>query len=468
MNATDPITPRARAAGTAPASRWSRLRAGLWRGFHAYGRWLVSISWKRFFLLALLLMIAASVLERVPPFSWHVGTSIDRMRADPATPSAKSSPSASPRTASRQEPWIQIDSPSEGSKSEGVVITIDERGIRVTPKTPAPAEPAASAPATAASAPASSSVAISGPETEKDQTALLEALRSAAEELRRAAREAREDIRAASQEALDDEHDALEQVRHAHLGDPLTDIALAWVVASIIMKITYRGQMIAQADAQRAEETAEAEQLKRQVAEARVAAVQAQVEPHFLFNTLASIDHLIETDPPRASRMQKSLIALLRATLPSLREPTATLRTLGQEVEVIVPYLDILKMRMEERLRVLMDIPDGLRSAQFPPLMLQGLVENAVKHGLEPKPEGGSLHLRAQVVDGQLVVEVADSGVGLGRSPTPGTGTGLAQIRERLQLLYGSHARLDLRDAATAGTIATLTLPYRVAGNATS
>ena len=466
MKPAEPTAPPPPQPGAVSTSRWSRLRAGFLRGFHAYGRWLVSISWKRFFLLALLLMIAASVLEKVPPFSWHVGSSIDRVRADAARSPL---PAEASRPRMTQEPRSPVEPAAEDAKAEGVVISIDERGIRITGKSSPAAETAGSAPAADTRDATNTSIAITLPGTPEERTALVEAVRSAAEEIKRATREAREEIRAVRQEALDiDEHDAFDRVRHAHLGDPLTDIALAWIVASIIMKITYRGQMLARADAQRAEQTAEAEQLKRQVAEARVAAMQAQVEPHFLFNTLASIDHLIETDPPRASRMQKSLIALLRATLPSLREPAAATRTLGQEVEVVVPYLDILKVRMEERLRVLMDIPEGLRSAQFPPLMLQGLVENAVKHGLEPKPEGGSLHLRAQVVDGQLVVEVADTGVGLGQSTSSGTGTGVAQIRERLQLLYGVDGQLDLRDGATAGTIATLRLPYRVASSSVS
>jgi len=114
--------------------------------------------------------------------------------------------------------------------------------------------------------------------------------------------------------------------------------------------------------------------------EARMAAMQAQVEPHFLFNTLASIDHLIETDPPRASQMQKHLIALLRASMPTLREASdGGTRDLGRELAVIRPYLEILKVRMEERLATDIDVPEGLLSAEFPPMMIQTLVENAIK-----------------------------------------------------------------------------------------
>lgn len=193
-----------------------------------------------------------------------------------------------------------------------------------------------------------------------------------------------------------------------------------------------------------------------------MAAMQAQVEPHFLFNTLASIDHLIETDPPRASRMQKSLIALLRATMPAMREGTVNgVRDLGQEIAVIEPYLEILKVRMEERLETQVDVPEGLRSAEFPPMMVQGLVENAIKHGLEPKPQGGQLTVKAEIAHGQLVVTVTDTGVGFGKADTAGTGTGLANIRERLRLLYGDRARLDVSTPEGGGTQARVTLPYK-------
>jgi sensor histidine kinase YesM len=189
--------------------------------------------------------------------------------------------------------------------------------------------------------------------------------------------------------------------------------------------------------------------------------MQAQVEPHFLFNTLASIDHLIETDPARASKMQRNLIALLRASMPTMREANATgTRDLGRELAVIRPYLEILKVRMEERLQTDVRVPDGLLSAEFPPMMLQGLVENAIKHGLEPKPEGGTLTVSAEILHGKLAVTVADTGLGFGKAATAGTGIGLSNIRERLALLYGHKASLTVAENPGGGTAVTITVPY--------
>jgi len=185
------------------------------------------------------------------------------------------------------------------------------------------------------------------------------------------------------------------------------------------------------------------------------------VEPHFLFNTLASIDHLIETDPARACTMQKNLIALLRASMPTLRDGDGGPRDLKREIEVIRPYLEILKVRMEDRLRTEVDVPEGLLSAEFPSMMIQTLVENAIKHGLEPKPEGGLLSVRAEVQHGKLAVTVADTGVGFGKAATAGTGVGLANVRERLQLLYGNKASLSVRENPAGGTVVTITVPYK-------
>jgi LytS/YehU family sensor histidine kinase len=185
------------------------------------------------------------------------------------------------------------------------------------------------------------------------------------------------------------------------------------------------------------------------------------VEPHFLFNTLASIDHLIETDPARASQMQKNLIALLRASMPAMRESHPLAHNLGREMAVIRPYLEILKVRMEDRLQTRINVPDGLLSADFPSMMIQSLVENAIKHGLEPKAEGGTLDVKAEIVHGKLAVTVADTGLGFGKAATAGTGVGLANIRERLQLLYGNKASMTIGENAPSGTVVTITVPYQ-------
>ncbi len=252
----------------------------------------------------------------------------------------------------------------------------------------------------------------------------------------------------------------------------MPQLAFLLIMISIVIKASFKQQIQAEEKATAATYLAEAEQLKRQLVEARLSAMQAQVEPHFLFNTLASIDHLIETDPPRASLMQKSLIALLRATLPAMRESTtSSVRYLGQELAVIRPYLDIQKMRMEDRLQVQWDIPEGLNSAEMPNMMVLSLVENAFKHGLEPKAEGGTLALRAEVIHGKLIITVRDTGVGFYPSEIQGAagsssgGFGLKNIRERLALIYGDQASLSLRALEPyegSGTLAQLTVPYKV------
>ena len=283
-------------------------------------------------------------------------------------------------------------------------------------------------------------------------------------------KEAVEEARAEIEKAIDEAKAAAREeagaggrvrVVRVSLGDFLPQAALLFILASAIVKINYKGRLQAEAKAAQATETAERESLERQVAEARMAAMQAQVEPHFLFNTLASIDHLIETDPARASTMQKNLIALLRASMPTMREANSRgVADLGREMAVVRPYLEILKVRMEERLVTEVDVPDGLLSAEIPPMMIQSLVENAVKHGLEPKPEGGRLTVKAEIVHGMLQVSVADTGLGFGKAATAGTGIGLANIRERLQLLYGERATLAVSENTPSGTRVVITVPY--------
>jgi sensor histidine kinase YesM len=239
----------------------------------------------------------------------------------------------------------------------------------------------------------------------------------------------------------------------------MPQLAFLFILLWAGIKIAYAGRVKAEAAAAQAHHVAEEESLKRQVVEARMAAMQAQVEPHFLFNTLASIDHLIEVDPPRASLMQKNLIALLRASMPAMRERATNL---GRELEVVRPYLEILKVRMQGRLRAEITVPEGLYSAEFPPMMLQSLVENAIKHGLEPKTEGGSIAVSAEVVHGKLAVTVTDTGVGFAKAATAGTGTGLTNTRERLKLIHGNAAELRITENSPTGTRVTIVVPYKV------
>ena len=172
------------------------------------------------------------------------------------------------------------------------------------------------------------------------------------------------------------------------LGAP--QVAFLFIIASLIIKAVAGGKHNAEVAASQAVERAEKEQLERTALEAHLEALQAQIEPHFLFNTLASIDQLILTDPPRASRMQQSLIRYLRAAMPQMRASGNGARpTLGQQVDLSRAFLEIMAVRMEDRLQAVMSVPEGLKSAAFPSMMLQTLVENAIRHGLEPKAEGG-------------------------------------------------------------------------------
>ena len=465
---------------TTAASIWNRAASTAVRLFHQYGNWLVGISWKRFFLFALLLLILASVLQKLPPFRTSWTEVIDEMPkvAIPKAPQLPEIPPIPP------VPNIRIETPgstASGAKDDDVVISVDKNGVRITPR---PASPAASAGAAAsAAAPVASSgggsveIALPGATREAIREAVRaarEAAREAAQEARQQAEEARREAQDAIEEARRDadeaRRDAAEAIAEARkskrtrivsFGDWMEDFAFFWIVASALLKITYKGRVQAEEKAAVATETAESEQLKRQVVEARMAAMQAQVEPHFLFNTLASIDHLIETDPPRASQMQKNLIALLRASMPTMRESHPAAHNLGREMAVIRPYLEILKVRMEDRLQTEIAVPDGLLSADFPSMMIQSLVENAIKHGLEPKPEGGQLTVRAEIVHGKLAVTVADTGLGFGKAATAGTGIGLANIRERLQLLYGNRASMVVAENTPSGTLVTLTVPYQ-------
>ena len=257
---------------------------------------------------------------------------------------------------------------------------------------------------------------------------------------------------------IEDVEEGLVEIGRHTRRPPLASIMFLFVLALFVMRMFARAQQRAEKRVDAAEATADREALQRQLVEARLQILQAQVEPHFLFNTLAAVEHLIETAPPRAAQMQRHLIAYLRAALPRMRQQSATV---GQEMELCVSYLRIMQMRMEERLRFDVTVPPGLASASLPPMLLQSLVENSIRHGLEPKPEGGVVNLSAEVRDGKLYVTVADTGLGF--SPDAAAGIGLANIRERLQQLFGTDGALTIEPNLPSGTRATIAVPYAVA-----
>ena len=232
------------------------------------------------------------------------------------------------------------------------------------------------------------------------------------------------------------------------------------VVSAFIIKIVAGGKRRAERTATEATKRAEEEQLQRTVLEARMEALQAQIEPHFLFNTLASIDQLIQTDPPRASKMQRSLIRYLRSAMPQMREGKRP--TLGQQVDLSSAFLEIMAVRMEGRMESVVHVPDGLKSAVFPSMMLQTLVENAIKHGLAKRADAGRIEISARIVADRLELSVRDDGIGMTASEREGVG--LSNTRERLHTLYGADARVTIqapRDGG-GGTEVVLTLPLRV------
>jgi sensor histidine kinase YesM len=161
--------------------------------------------------------------------------------------------------------------------------------------------------------------------------------------------------------------------------------------------------------------------------------------------------------------MQQSLIRYLRSAMPQMREGSRS--SLGQQIDLCSAFLEIMAVRMEERLQPVVNVPEGLKSAVFPSMMLQTLVENAIKHGLEPRAEGGRLEISAEIIDGKLAVHVLDTGHGF--QPNAEGGVGLANIRERLKALYNGRAELIISVPPAGGTCVTIKVPYEIAATTT-
>jgi hypothetical protein len=391
------------------------ILARLHRAFDAVATWVTQLSWWKFLLFATLSLIAATILQN-ELFSGPVEE-------------------------------IVVHDERSGRSRPDTQIMIDERGIHFNPgrrppgspePEPAPAMPDVPVPPVPPKAGSAGDVHIPLPP------------------------QIGEELSIAIEQAVEDAAEQKVTRYHKQASTWFRSFVLLLLIALFATKALVGGKKRAELQSREAIEAAERESMHRQLSEAKMQMMQAQVEPHFLFNTLASVEHLIETDPPRASAMQRSLIQYLRAVLPQMRDNNVV-TNLGREADMVRAYLNLLKMRMEERLIVSMEVPEHLRSAAFPPMMLQSLVENAIKHGLECKPEGGTLRIFADVVGERLRVIVSDNGVGFGVMPSTGTGTGLTNIRERLKMLFGERATLRIGPNEPSGVVATIEVPYQPA-----
>ena len=232
-----------------------------------------------------------------------------------------------------------------------------------------------------------------------------------------------------------------------HLLQNPNALAASILLAIVISSIFY---MLFSAGARRL-------QAEKRAAEAQLRLLQGQIEPHFLFNTLANVSSLMDEDVPRAKLMLETFTDYLRASLGSLRRLDATL---GAELDLVGHYLELMKTRMEERMQYTVICDPDLRDVVMPPFLLQPLVENALHHGLEPKVEGGSIQVSAQRVGAELVLDVLDDGMGPDVTRRrPGAGMALANVRERLQVQFGAAATLTLTPA-NPGMRATIRMPY--------
>jgi len=431
--------------------------ASFQRGFDVTANWVTQLSWWKFFLFAALSMIAASILqEELFSPSRNSAMSVrshNRDKAGAADPNITIDDSGihfNPRAGRIKKPALPPEADTDGGDDSVPMPSDADEPAKATPAAPdAPVPPPARLAriARAGDLPTPPNAPMPGEEVHIELPPQIG-----------------QELSNALEQAVNEAAEVKASKYEKQASTWFTSFVTLLLLALFAMKALVGGKKKAEAEAQVATATAEREAMQRQVSEAKMQMMQAQVEPHFLFNTLASVEHLIETDPPRASAMQRSLIKYLRAVLPQMRENKLT-STLGSESDMVVAYLALLKMRMEERLTVDFDISEGLRTAAFPPMMLQSMVENAIKHGLEGKAEGGTLKVRAEVAHSKLRVIVSDNGLGFGAKPSTGTGLGLTNIRERLKLLHGDQAALRIEPNQPSGVIAIIEVPYQLARN---
>ena len=237
----------------------------------------------------------------------------------------------------------------------------------------------------------------------------------------------------------------------------LTSHALRWsAIALAVAAIFYLWRMSSDSNEQLRNETLRSLNIEHQLTNTRLAALRSQIEPHFLFNTLATLRWLQRTEPEAGARLLANFIDYLRRIGPMLKRSEVAL---GEEIDLLRAYLEVVQMRMGGRLRVAIDVPLDMRRARVPPLALATLVENAVKHGISPAQHGGEIAIRAHEVAQQLVLSVTDTGVGFSSRSGSGTGIGLSNVCARLSTLYGALGSLRVEANKPTGVRATLSLP---------
>lgn len=422
----------------------ARTISWLSMAFDRTANWVSKLSWWKFLLFAIITMICGSILQETI-FSNEESVVISKKNTS-KKPNQPHVPIDGDTSVEINNNGIHI----RKNGGDGKTIEIDENGARIVddnspdnkaiPNPPVPAEPA---PPAKPQAPVHAKIGGSDIHIKLPP-------------------EIAQEISNELENAVADAADEEVKTYRKKSSQWFMNFVLLSLFGLFGMKALMGGKVRAEEKAREANVVAEKEALLRQVSEAQMQMMQAQVEPHFLFNTLASVEYLIETDPPRAAAMQRSLIAYLRAVLPQMRDNN--LKTnLGREADMVKSYLDLLKMRMEDRLEIDFIMPEGLRSASFPPMMLQSLVENAIKHGLEVKADGGTLQFRAEVAHNKLRVTVSDNGLGFGAVPSNGTGLGLQNIRERLKLLYKEKAQMIVTPNQPTGVCVTIEIPYELA-----
>jgi signal transduction histidine kinase len=234
-------------------------------------------------------------------------------------------------------------------------------------------------------------------------------------------------------------------------------LPFAAFVALFMLIVLVTGERRAATETLAAQQREEIASAARLLAEARLSALQAQIEPHFLYNTLANVLSLVDTQPAQAKHMLERFIDYLRASLDASRAEQATV---GAEVELARAYLDVLGVRMGARLSYSVETGDDVQGLPIAPMLLQPVVENALKHGLEPKVEGGHIAVRALRQGRQLCLEVSDNGAGLTETPPrPGGGVGLSNLRSRLRSLYDGAAQVQLIENPAGGITVRMLLP---------